>query len=682
VAACGIVMLLPNGTLISQVKLMIATWGTLILPGAVILRLIGWPRSLLAALPACAAWSLTALAPGFMLMLVIGQGLVVAVSWLLLVIAVGLVLGRGKPVEMEIRPLPLLLFGGGVALFSLYLWMGSWNNIGDAVEHIARMRKITELDPPARHLDELGILPPDTGLHPGYAFPLWHASGGVIVWLSHLEETFMFRYWPTALVPFVAAAVYRAGREMFGCWPAGVATCVAYLGVFAFPFGAGFFAQISYPGYIAIFLFWPLVIERTFVFLREGGWEPPLTAAAASFVVTAIHPSYTPFMILLIGAFLVAQTLVRRRDDVRRSTIALGAVTVPFLLFLVWLYPAAKSASATVKGGANHFGSLVDSHGDLVNMKAGWVTRGGAVAVAALLFVPLASAATRTRAAAFVASASTVVILTLIVPYFFTPFAHVMSISQGRRFLFYLPFAFALTGGALVLARFRYYAVAGAFALGLGLYLIWPGEATYVLQHPGPSWLAWFAGIAGLVVFAVGATRRLNLRYGNVWGLAIVVALVLPTAVTGAHDMVRFKGAPHEFSTGVLNAVDTYVSSDDVVLALPKVGYRLSDRAPIYLMASTGGHGGNTTVNDQGDRRKAAVDFFDFDTTPAEAQAIVEKWDVQWVLVRKDFPQWSWPREYLDRFQPVYEDKRYALYAVDPSLQPRIDALEREQSSG
>ena len=35
-------------------------------------------------------------------MLIIGRGLVVAVSWLLLVIAVGLILGRGKPVEMEI----------------------------------------------------------------------------------------------------------------------------------------------------------------------------------------------------------------------------------------------------------------------------------------------------------------------------------------------------------------------------------------------------------------------------------------------------------------------------------------------------------------------------------------------------------------------------------------------------
>jgi hypothetical protein len=613
-------------------------------------------------------------------MLLTGRGLLVAVLWLLLVIGVGLVVGRGKPVEMDIRPVPLLLFGAGVALVSVYVWIGSWTNIGDAVEHIARMRKITELDPPAQHLDQLGLLPPGTGLHPGYAFPLWHAAGGVVVWMSGIEETIMFRFWPSVLLPFIACAVYRAGREVFGCWQAGVATCIGYLGVFAFPFGAGFFAQVSYPGYIAIFLFWPLIVERTFVFLREGGREPLLTVAASSFVVAAVHPSYGPFVILLIGAFVLTQSLTSREHrDFRRSAEVFGAVTLPFLAFLAWLYPIANSASATVEGGSNHFGSLVDRSGALVNMKPEWVTRGGAVAIAALLFVPLASAATRTRAAAFVASATGVVILILIVPYFFTPFAHVMSISQGRRFLFFLPFAFALTGGALVLARFRYLAVVGAFALGVVLYKVWPGEATYLLKHPGPGWLAWFAGIGGLLVLIAGAARKLNVRYGNMWGLAIVVALVLPTAVTGAIDMRRNKPSPQEFSERLLDAVNTYVASSDVVLALPKVGYRLTDRAPVYIVASAGGHGGNTTENQGTARRIAAEDFFDGHTTPAQAQAIVDKWDIQWVLVRKDYPQWSWPRRYLARFQPVFENNRYGLYPVDPAVIARVEA---EQGAG
>ena len=107
---------------------------------------------------------------------------------------------------------------------------------------------------------------------------------------------------------------------MFGCRAAGLATCIGYLGAFAFPIGVGYFSQISYPGYICIFLFWPLIIDRTFTYLREGGREPIWTAAASSFVVSAAHPSYAPFMILLLGAFLVARFIMARdrTDDLRR----------------------------------------------------------------------------------------------------------------------------------------------------------------------------------------------------------------------------------------------------------------------------------------------------------------------------------------------------------------------------
>ena len=320
-AVCALASLLPNGGPLTAVKLAIGTWGVLILPGAVILRLLGWPASPAAALPACAAWSVTALAPGFVLMLATGGGVPVIILWLLGVVGAGLLIGRGKPVAMDLRLTPTFFwFAAGVAGFAALMWIGSWNNVGDAVEHIARMRKITDLDPAAHHLDQLGLLPPDTGLHPGYAFPLWHATGAAIVWLTGLDETVMFRFWPTALIPFVAAAVYNAGRQMFGCRAAGLATCIGYLGAFAFPIGVGYFSQISYPGYICIFLFWPLIIDRTFTYMREGGREPIWTAAASSFVVSAAHPSYAPFMILLLGAFLVARFIMARdrTDDLRR----------------------------------------------------------------------------------------------------------------------------------------------------------------------------------------------------------------------------------------------------------------------------------------------------------------------------------------------------------------------------
>lgn len=675
-AACAVVFVLPNVGVLMPLKLAVATWGTLLLPGAVILRLLGWPRSPAAALAGCAVWSVTALAPGLVLVLASDRGLVVAILWLLLVIGAGLLLGRGKPVEMDMPPLGTTLWlVGGVGAFSALVWLGSWQNVGDAVEHIARMRKLTELDPP-RSLDELGLLPPDTGLHPGYAFPLWHAAGAVTVWISGLEEGLMFRYWSSVLVPFAAAAIYGAGRRMFCSRAAGAAVCVAYLGTFAFPGGVAFFNKLSYPGFISIFVFWPLVIERTFAYLRTGGLAPLMTVAAASFAVSAIHPSYAPFMIMLIAAFLVARTVVARdRGDFRRLAAMVGALTVPFLLFLVWLYPAADSSATTLSRASAHFGTLVDTSGDLVNMKAEWLTRGGPAVVAALLLVPVATAATRTRAAAFIGGASAVGILTLIVPWFFTPFADVVSISQGRRLLFYLPFAFALTGGALVFARFRAFAVVGALALGTLLYKLWPGEYSYHLHETGPGWAAWVAAIGALAVLAAGAAGKLNVRYRNGWVLAIVVAFVLPTAVAGLVAMRFNRSVPAGINPRFVAAVKEYVQRDDVLLARPKTAYRLSSRAPIYIVAAAGGHGGDTVINRHKDRRRDANRFFFSHASPEEAQAIIDRWDVQWVLVRKDE---GYPREFMAQFTPVFESRKYALYPVDPAVIRRVEAMKSE----
>jgi hypothetical protein len=665
VALCAIVILLPNAGFLLPAKLAVATYGTLVLPGAVILRLLGWPRSPAAALPACAAWSLAALAPGLVLMLLSDGGLQVAVLWLLLVIGVGLLAGRGRPVEMDIGTAALALWvAGGLVTFGVLVWLGSWNNVGDAVEHIARMRKLSELDPP-RSLDELGLLPPNTGLHPGYAFPLWHAAGAVVVWISSLEETVMFRYWPAMLLPFSAAAVYSAGRTMFGARAAGAATCLAYLALFAFPNeGVGYFNRLSYPGYICILVFWPLVIERTFAYLRNGGWEPLLTIAATSLIVTAVHGSYAPFMVMLIVAFLVARTIVTRdRDDLRRLVTVVGALAVPFFLFLIWLYPIADAAASTVANASLHFKSLVDRSDGLVNMKPEWLTRGGAATVAALLLVPVASAATRTRAAAFIAGGFALGILTLIVPYFFTPFADIVSISQGRRFIFFLPWAFALTAGALVLARFRYVAVAVALAAGVFLQWAWPGDFNYILIRPGPAWVAWFAAAGALVALGLGAARKLRLPYGNGWAVPILVAFVLPIAVDGLGDLKLNRPASAAYGKGFLTAVRKDVDRDDVLLARPRVAYRLSAQAPIYIVAAFGGHGGETVVNQHAERRTDANAFFGPDKTTQELSAILERWDVDWVLVKKDD---TYPREFLSQFTPTFENNSFILYPVSP----------------
>ena len=647
----------------AAMSLVVATLATLLLPGAVILRLLGWPRSIAVAAVASATWSVAALAPGLVLVFVLEWGFSVAVVWLLAVTLVGLVVGWRRPAEIDVvGPRSIAMLCALTVGFMVMLYLGAHNNVGDAIEHIARMRKLTELNPP-RDLADINLLPPSGGLHAGYAFPLWHAVIGIVVWIGRLEETQVFRYLPTLLFPFVAAAWYRAARTMFGCRAAGAAAVLALLAAFSFPdAGVGRMNKASYPGNVSIFLLWPIIVERCFAYLQRGGREPVLTVAAASFVVAAIHPSYSPLMMLMVGAFLLVRiAVVRDREEAIRLGVMTAAVTLPFLALLVWLYPLAASGGARGTAAQTHFASMLDNYGTTLRLKPGWATRGGAAQIAALLGAPFVVLAARTRAAAFVASGTVGVLLILLVPWFFTPFASVMTISQGRRLLYYLPWVFALVGASLVAARFRHWAVIGAGVLGVVLAFLWPGDFSYSLRTPGPGWVAWVSIVGIIVALVVGTRRTSTLRFGNRWAVPVMIAFVLPTAVTGVRlldtDLPRADGMSEE----MIAAVNREVARDDIVLAVPSVAYRLTARAPVYIVAAEWGHGGETTRNQHVLRREDAELFFSQESTDGQREQILSRWDVDWVLVRNDEP---YPRSMLQQQRIGYKNKRYTLYEV------------------
>lgn len=666
VVVCGLVALLPDSMPWWPLKLAVATYTILLVPGAAILRVLGWPHSPAAALAAAAAWSIAALAPGLVAVFVLNTGIDLVLLWLLAVTVVALLAGRGKPVAMDTRATASVLVFMGVTLaFMVLVALVRHNNAGDAMEHVARVRKLTELVP-LRSLSEVNLLPPDTGLHPGYAFPLWHAVIAAIVRISGVDEAVVFRSLPPLLVPVIAAAVYRAGRSVFGCRAAGAATWLAYLALFAFPYaGVGYFNKLSYPGNLSVLLLWPLVIDRMFVYLRSGDRESVWTIAAASFVVALVHASYNPLMLLVVAAFAATRfAVVRRRAELPRLIAVLAALSVPFLLLLIWLYPIARSGGASpLARDLSSFETLLVQRDGLIALKPSWVTRGGAAAVAALLLAPVAVAASRTRAAAFVAAGTVLVILVLIVPWLFTPFSDVVSVSQGRRLLNFLPWGFALVGGALVLARFRHLAVAGALVVGAGLQLLVPGDFSYRLVDPGPGWVAWLAAGGVVLVLGAGLAGKVRATYREAWALPVVAAFVLPVAVGGLPS--ASPGAPDvtALPDPVVTAVRQHVDRDDVLMAPLRTAYELSGQAPIYIVAATRGHSADTLANRHGERRADVGRFFDEDTSAADAREILKRWDVSWVLVDKDI---AWPEAALPTEDRVFDGAHYALYAVEP----------------
>ena len=256
------------------------------------------------------------------------------------------------------------------------------------------------------------------------------------------------------------------------------------------------------------------------------------STAAAGFVLAVVHPTYAIFLWIPFVGFLVVRALWERAD-VRAGALALGALVVPAALFMLWLRPIVNDTRSVspdadeLQRAFEQYGSQLVVHSETsYNLAPEVFTRAGAVAIAALLLIPLAGFAARRRWAAYVVGGSLAVFAVMLLPFLFTSLADLVSISQARRAAGFLPFAFAFAGGMAVLAR-----LVGPLllplALGFGMFLqiVYPGDFDYVLRDPAPAWIAWFA--------VVGA------------GAALVVGFV--PAATGARDgrLARRGRVPH-----------------------------------------------------------------------------------------------------------------------------------------
>ena len=194
-------------------------------------------------------------------------------------------------------------------------------------------------------------------------------------------------------------------------------------------------------------------------------------AGLASLVLAAVHPTYAVFLWLPFVGFLAVRW-AWRREPVRPGALALGALVVPAGLFLVWLLPVVRSTASVSPGaderarGFAHYAGQLSGSSDRFSLAPEVFGRSGAVAVAALLLIPLTALAARRRWAAYVVGGSLVVFAITLVPWLFTPFADVVSLSQARRLAGFLPFTFAFAGGVEVLAALLGPLVAPARARG------------------------------------------------------------------------------------------------------------------------------------------------------------------------------------------------------------------------
>ena len=625
----------------------------LLAPGWLLARALG-VRSLSATL----AWSLVAVFGALAVTFALGSTLTVTLALLVVVAVAGVALHRfrGWPSGVAAPPRRAwALFWGGIV--GVLLWIVAPAVEGDGLFHLARVRKLLDVD--KLSLDRVSEFA-DGSLHPGYAFPLWHGFIALIAKLSGEDPERVIVHLPSILAPIAVVLAFEVGWALFRrTWAAGV-TAAAQVAMICFAPGmGGAYVFLSLPATASRQLLVPAALALALESVRSPSVGLVASTAAAGLVLAVVHPTYAIFLWIPFVGFLVVRVLWERKD-LRTGSLALAALVGPAALFLLWLRPivndtrsVSPDADELQRAFEQYQGQLVVHSPTSYNLAPEVFTRAGAVAIAALLLIPVAGFAARRRWAAYVVGGALAVFAAMLVPFLFTSLADLVSISQARRAAGFLPFAFAFAGGMGVLTR-----LAGPIliplALGAGMFfqIVYPGDFDYMLRNPAPAWIAWFAVVGAVAALVLGFVRR---RPPLEIGAALASAAFLtPVIGGGLLDWTRTTQPElAKLSPGLVEAVRRDVGTGAIVYSDPETSFRLAAFAPVYIAVAPPGHVADTPENRPYERARDARRFF-----RTGDLAIPRGYDAAYVVV-------DGLRSDLRLDLPVaYQDERFTLYRL------------------
>ncbi len=665
----GIARLLPDTGFGLWLRLATATL-IVLLPGRIVARCLGQRT-------AAATLGWTAAVVGFPLALTfaVGASLDLALACELAAGAVGLVwLMTPRAREGEALPGRARFMRGALLLAGIGLGIGVWfaqgTLQGDAFFHLGRIRKLDSLGSLSLH--DVGEFA-HGGLHPGYAFPLWHGVLALVARIAGVDPTLVALHEASMLVPLALVLAFEMGWAIFRSTGFAFAVVLAQVALKVFaPGNAGVYTQLWQPATAATQLFAPAAVALFFAFLRRPSRLLALALAADSAALSLVHPTYTLFLAIPLTAFLLARLVLTRGGDVRAGVGALAAFGVPMALAFAWLQPIVDQTYDVNQGPKALARSLHHYRLDLVvhsltrySLAPARVDRAGALAVAALVLTPLALLAWRRRWSAFVLGGMVGVLALELWPLVFPHFAAAVSLSQARRAATFAPFVIAFVGGVGLVARAsRTLALTLALACGIWLQLAYGGD--FGLQAPRtqpaiPVWIALYGGAAALLVGGVLAWLRGDPPAGAGRARGITVALattlfVLPTAVHGFAHWPAAQGRGYVLTPGLIRFLQHEVPPRSVVLADLGASYEAVAFAPVYAVALPPTHVADTRPNQVAKRRLAVLRFL-----RDPSLGVARRWHADWLVLSRSEPVAAVERQGL---RPVYSDRRFVVFEL------------------
>lgn len=629
-------------------RLAVAT-GVVLAPGWVIARAFG-----LRGAAGVVSWTLVALFGAMTVTFLVGGS---STLTLILLYAAGLVALPFARSNRKARiPGWTWVAIAGVVL-GVLLWHVAGYVDGDGLFHLARVRKLLELnDLSLGAVEEF----PDGGPHPGYAFPLWHGFLALVAKVAVTDPTQVVLHLSSVLAPVAVLVAYEAGYALFRAVVPAAATAAAAVGLFAMaPGDGGAYAVLALPATLSRQILAVAVLALAFLLLRSPSWRHAASVAAGAFALAVVHPTYVIFVLIPFAGFLLVR-LLWTREDARAGAMGLGALVLAPAAFFVWLLPVIRDtasvspdAAERARGLAQYAGQVVVYSEDSFRLSAAIFGRAGAVAVAALMLVPLAGLAARRRWAAYVVGAFLAVFFVTLIPPLFGAFSDVVSLSQARRLAGFTPLAFSFAGGMGVLAALTGpFAAPIALVAGVVIQVFYTGDFEYRLTDGGPSWATAIALAGGLGALAWGFLQRPSREATAALASAL---FLLPVFVHGliewSPDPVR---RPSPLTPGLVTALRDDVPAGDTVYSDAATSYRIGAAAPVYICAAPVVHVADTEDNRPYGRRREATQFLrtgDLDI-PRACGATWLVIDATRTSVRPDLPV-------------VYADDRFTLYRLD-----------------
>jgi hypothetical protein len=553
------------------------------------------------------------------------------------------------------------------ALYGIALWHVAGHVGGDGLFHLARVRKLLAFD--ELSLDGVGEFA-DGGLHPGYAFPLWHGFLACVAKLSGVDPELVVLHESSILAPLAFVVVFEAGATLFRSSWMGGAVLAGNLAVVSLAAGhGGSYVPLALPATASRQLLVPAVLTLVFAHL----YSPSLAAlgglAAGGLVLTLVHPTYSLFLAVPLVGFLAARLLLDG-VDARRLAAALAAFLVPTGAVLLALLPLVRDTASHTPGadeidrGLRQYEGQVDVLADGgYRVAPELLSRSGAVAVAALALLPLAGLAWRRRWAGFVLGGSLAVLVLVLVPVLFEQLSEAVSLSQSRRAAGFVPFAFAFAGGALVLARLLGLLVLPlALAAGIALQVAYPGDFTLKLTRDGgPPGIAWWAVLGTAAALAAAVAIGLRTRHRDAlverrrWLAGLAAWLfVLPVAVHAAGTWSPAEGRrATSLTSALVQALRERVAPGDVVFSDLETSYRIGAAAPVYVVANPPAHVADTDENRPYERRDDVRAFF-----RTGDLSVPRRYGADWLVV--DHRRF----DVRPALPVVFRDGRFAVYRL------------------